>query len=93
MAVIETAISIDRELFDEGERLAHELNVSRSDLYSRALQSLLRQRRRQSIVDRINEAQASLTDEERADEQRIVDGLGRAFGDTLRHADECSESW
>jgi metal-responsive CopG/Arc/MetJ family transcriptional regulator len=93
MAVVKTAISIDRKLYDAGEQLAHELNVSRSDLYGRALQALLQERQRQEIMDRINEVQASLTDEERADERVVVDGLQHAFEDTLRLTAERGESW
>lgn len=90
---MKTAISIDRKLYDAGEQLAHELNVSRSDLYGRALQALLQERQRQEIMDRINEVQASLTDEERADERVVVDGLQHAFEDTLRLTAERGESW
>jgi len=93
MAVVKTAISIDRKLYDAGEQLAHELNVSRSDLYGRALQALLQERQRQEIMDRINEVQASLTDEERADERVVVDGLQHAFEDTLRRTAERGDSW
>ncbi len=93
MAVVKTAISIDRQLYDAGEQLAHDLNVSRSDLYSRALQALLQERQRQDIMDRINEVQASLTDDERADERVVVDGLRHAFDDTLRLAAKRGESW
>ncbi len=93
MAVVKTAISIDRKLYDAGEQLAHELNVSRSDLYGCALQALLQERQRQEIMDRINEVQASLTDEERADERVVVDGLQHAFEDTLRLTAERGESW
>ena len=93
MAVVETAISIDRELFDAAEHMAHELHISRSELYGRALQDLLRRQRRQAIMEQINEVQASLTDEERAEEQAITEGLQYAFGETLRLATERGESW
>ena len=42
MTVVKTAISIDRALFDADEHMAHELHISRSELYGRALQDLLR---------------------------------------------------
>lgn len=93
MAVVKTAISVDRELFDAGEQLARELNISRSDLYNRALQNLLRQQRRRAIMNQIDEVQASLTDKERVEEQAIVEGLQNAFGETLRLATERGESW
>ena len=93
MGVVKTAISIDRDLINAGEQMARELNVSRSDLYSRALQSLLRQERRRAIMDRINEVEASLTDEDRAEERVVTEGLSRATGDMLRLAAERGESW
>jgi len=93
MTVVKTAISIDRALFDAAEHMAHELHISRSELYGRALQDLLRRQRRQAIMDQINEVQTSLTAEERAEERAITEGLGHAFGDTLRLAVERGESW
>jgi len=83
VAVVKTAISIERELFDAGEELAREWNISRSDLYARALRKLVRAQRRQDIRDRINAVEAALTDDERADERAITEGLRRATRDTL----------
>ena len=93
MAAVKTAISIERELFEEGEQLARELNISRSDLYARALQSFLRQQRRRAIRDQINAVEASLTDDERAEEQAVTEGLQHMTAETTRLAAERGESW
>ncbi len=37
MNVTKTAVSLLREIFDEGERVARYLGISRSELYARAL--------------------------------------------------------
>lgn len=93
MAVVKTAISIDRELFDAGERMARDLNVTRSELYARALSSLLKQQRRQAIKEQINAVEAALTAEERAEEDAITEGLRRMTSETLRLAAERGDIW
>jgi len=88
MTVVKTAISIDRALFDAAEHMAHELHISRSELYGRALQDLLRRQRRQAIMDQINEVQTSLTAEERAEERAITEGLW-----AMRSGTRCVLPW
>lgn len=93
MAAVKTAISIERELYEAGEQMARELNISRSDLYARALQSYLRQQRRRAIRDQINAVESSLTDDERAEEQAITEGLQHMTAEAMRRAAERGESW
>jgi metal-responsive CopG/Arc/MetJ family transcriptional regulator len=73
--------------------MARELNISRSDLYARALQSYLRQHRRRAIRDQINAVESSLTDDERAEEQAITEGLQLMTADAMRRTAERGESW
>lgn len=54
LPVVKTAISLPDELFDEGERFAHEHGMTRSELYATALREFLRIRRRDGLVGRIN---------------------------------------
>lgn len=93
MAVVKTAISIDRELFDAGERKARELNVTRSELYARALRGLLKQQRRQAIKEQINAVEAAFSAEERAEEDAVTEGLRRMTSETLRLAAERGDAW
>ena len=66
MNYTKTAVSIPRDVFECGELAAAELGVSRSELYARALRSLLRERKFAAARTRLNEALASV----RADDGR-----------------------
>jgi metal-responsive CopG/Arc/MetJ family transcriptional regulator len=63
---IKTAISLDQRLFKAGEVVAKELNVSRSRLFSMALEEFIRRRRNRKLLDEIN---AAYTDEPDQEEQ------------------------
>jgi metal-responsive CopG/Arc/MetJ family transcriptional regulator len=56
MANIKTAVSIEKSLFEEAERIAHEMKVSRSSLFALALQDFIRHHQNQELLRRINEA-------------------------------------
>jgi len=47
-------VTIDDRLFQEGDRVARRLKVSRSGLYQRALEAFLRQLRDRSLTAQIN---------------------------------------
>ena len=49
---MKTAISLPDDVFDEAERLAHDLDVSRSELYRRAIEEYLARH----LSDRITQA-------------------------------------
>ena len=55
---MKTAISIPATLFTEADQLAGQLGVSRSELYARALQALLKQYRDEQISTRLNDLYA-----------------------------------
>lgn len=55
---MKTAISIPATLFTEADQLAGKLGVSRSELYARALQTLLKQYRDEQVSARLNELYA-----------------------------------
>ena len=57
---MKTAVSIPDEVFEEAERLASELQTSRSQLYSRALQEFISRH----APDRLTEAMNRVVDEE-----------------------------
>jgi len=52
---MKTAISIPDPVFKSAERLASRLRVSRSELYSKALQAFLEEHRDDLITSRLNE--------------------------------------
>jgi metal-responsive CopG/Arc/MetJ family transcriptional regulator len=56
MTSIKTAISIEKDLFDQAEDLAHEMNVSRSRLFVLALEEYLMRHQNQRMFREINAA-------------------------------------
>jgi metal-responsive CopG/Arc/MetJ family transcriptional regulator len=73
---VKTAISIDKTLYEQAEALAQELNVSRSHLFSIALEQYLRRRQGRHVLAQIDAAYA---DQEDADEQQQLDQMRRSF--------------
>lgn len=63
MANIKTAISIDKPLFDEVDELAHELNTSRSRIFSLAAQEFIDRHKNQKLLRALNRAYEDLPDE------------------------------
>jgi metal-responsive CopG/Arc/MetJ family transcriptional regulator len=57
---IKTAISIQKSLFEQAEILAQQLNVSRSHLFSLAMETFVKNHQNQRLLDEINQ---SLSDE------------------------------
>lgn len=60
---MKTAISLPDELFHEADAIARGLGISRSELYSTALRSYLRDLDRSSLQRRIDAALESVGDE------------------------------
>jgi len=50
-----TAISVDDQLLDKADSTAKQLGVSRSRLFSMAIQDFLRQQRQSEMLARLNE--------------------------------------
>jgi metal-responsive CopG/Arc/MetJ family transcriptional regulator len=63
MANIKTAISIDKPLFEEVDEVAHELNTSRSRVFSLAAQEFVDRHKNQKLLQAINEAYEDMPDE------------------------------
>lgn len=51
---MKTAISIPNSLFERSERIAKQLGISRSELYTRALANFIRLYLREEITERLN---------------------------------------
>ena len=75
MSSVKTAVSIDRDVFEEAERLAGELHVSRSQLVTMALRRLVRAYENKALLDEINASVDALSDEETADEDRALSSM------------------
>ena len=52
---MKTAISIPEEIFEEAERAAKKLGVSRSELYAKAVLDFVERYRRESLTEKLNE--------------------------------------
>ncbi len=51
---IKTAISIEESLYRQVQKLALEMNVSRSQVFAAAMRSYLRQRQNQMLLEELN---------------------------------------
>jgi hypothetical protein len=60
---VKTAISLQEPLFRQAEVVAHELNISRSRLFSLAVEEFLRHYQNQKLLDTLNEVYADGPDE------------------------------
>jgi metal-responsive CopG/Arc/MetJ family transcriptional regulator len=56
MPSVKTAVSIDEKLFEEADALAEEMDVSRSRLFSMALEQFLRRQRSRRLLQQMNAA-------------------------------------
>ena len=82
MAKVKTAISLQETLVERIDRLARELNVSRSQLFSRAADEFLQRHESQALLDAINRAYDDSPDQEevirergmRDKQRRLVEG-------------------
>jgi len=64
MPTIKTAISIDKDLFNEVEELSHKIHLSRSQIFSQAVKSLIERKDNLTLLQKLNKAYGSDTDGE-----------------------------
>jgi metal-responsive CopG/Arc/MetJ family transcriptional regulator len=64
MTNVKTAISIPKALFEEANRLADELKLSRSRVISMAIQEYLERYKNRKLLEQINQAHGEGLDEE-----------------------------
>ena len=83
MAHVKTAISLDKDLFEQLESLAEEMQVSRSQLLGLALEDFLHRRHNQLLLDQLNAAydhspddptERTLLQGTRRQQRRLVEG-------------------
>ena len=64
MAIVKTAISMEEPLFEQAELLARQLQVSRSRLYTLALEAFIRRHHEQQLLDQLDRVYADEPDVE-----------------------------
>jgi metal-responsive CopG/Arc/MetJ family transcriptional regulator len=63
MANVKTAISLQKSLFEQVERLAQEMKVSRSRLFVLALENFIQDYQDQQLFEAINQASAEIAND------------------------------
>lgn len=63
MANVKTAVSLQESLFEQVERLAQEMNVSRSRLFALALENFIRDYQDRQLFEAINQATTEIADD------------------------------
>lgn len=82
MKAIKTAISIEKDLFDQAEKMAQSMKVSRSRLFVIALQDFIDQQKNRELLAQINAAysdepdatELALRRQSRRQHRRMVEG-------------------
>jgi len=62
MTNVKTAVSLQKSLFEQAEALADELKISRSRLFSLALEDFIRRAHNQQLLEKLNAAYEDVTD-------------------------------
>ncbi|MGA2592009.1 MAG: hypothetical protein ABSH32_19020 [Bryobacteraceae bacterium] len=78
---MKTAISLEDGLLVRADRTARQMGISRSRLFSLALENYLRKRRNKEILDKLNKVYA---EDPGPEERRTVAGMKRRFRSTIR---------
>ena len=68
MKAVKTAISIEKDLFDQAEKMARAMKVSRSKLFGIALRDFIERQKNRDLLAQIN---AACADEPDATEQAL----------------------
>ena len=74
MASVKTANSVQESLFDQVEALASELQISRSRLFSLAIEEYLERHQSRKLLQEINAAYDDMPDQE---EQEVLQRMRR----------------
>jgi len=78
---MKTAISLDDALLQEADRTARSMGVTRSRLFSLALEDYLRRKRQEEMLEQLNRAYA---DHPNPAESRITKGIQAKFRATIK---------
>ena len=72
MANVKTAISIDKSLFEQVNKLADKLDVSRSHLFVLAVEEFIQRYENEQLLRQLNQAYDDLPF---ADEEQLLEGV------------------
>jgi len=78
---MKTAISVDDQLLEEADRTARKMGLSRSRLFSLAVQEYLRHRSQEQTLEQLNRVYASEPDPA---ERRLASRMKAAFRATIK---------
>jgi metal-responsive CopG/Arc/MetJ family transcriptional regulator len=81
MHTMKTAISVEDHLLREADRTAKQMGVSRSRLFSMAVEEYLKSRRQAEMLEQLNRAYA---DEPTPIERRTLAGMKAKFHMTIK---------
>jgi metal-responsive CopG/Arc/MetJ family transcriptional regulator len=84
MGNVKTAISIDKPLFEQINKLAHEMNTSRSRVFSLAAKEFILRHKNQELLDAINSACDDVPDEKESTLKTAM---------RSRHLDMVQDQW
>jgi len=73
MPTVKTAVSLPKTLFQRAETVAHELQISRSQLVATALDEFVKRYERQALIEIINRAYEE--DPPTAEEKQLLQGI------------------
>lgn len=73
-----TSFTIERSLYERAEGLSKQLHLSRSEFYARAIADYVYAIEERELKERINAAQASLSQDAQAEGQAVAAFLRRA---------------
>ena len=74
MAIVKTAISLPEPLFDRADAFARQQNISRSQLFARAVEEFLRRHESQALLEALNRAYDDFPTPE---EKKLLQGMSR----------------
>jgi hypothetical protein len=77
MAHVRTALSLEKDLFEEAEATARDLRLTRSGVWSLAMTEFLRRRSSRAMLEQINSAVDAMTEEEKTDGLSAIRRLHR----------------
>jgi metal-responsive CopG/Arc/MetJ family transcriptional regulator len=77
MAIVKTAISVQESLFERADALARQLHLSRSQLFSRALDEFLERHESRMLLEAVNRALEGEPEPAEAERLRQMRGIQR----------------
>ncbi len=80
---MKTAISLDGKLLEEADQTAKRMGVSRSRLFSLAMEEYIRHRRNRQIIDSLNRVYAGEPD---VTVRRVLSGIKTKFRSAIKDA-------